>query len=574
MRKKLINRIENDYSKPLSLIQLLNIKAKKPIILNAQTMRDKKNFYKSENKLALEGAKLIEEANINFEKNINIYNHNKEENELFSKIFKQFKSREIKNKEEKVKKYQFTFGDLLKSYENKRGNFEITFLYKNIFNKSGILLRKQQLIEDYFSDEVKKEGNKSKKIVKYKNFLNKLLTETKKRLFIQFPPTQKMLEEEKQKKEENIKKEELEECLKKQKEIEKLISENNLLKKLIKENKENLQAKNISTIIEKKNNKEDNDIELYSNISSEMSSSYNEKDKLKDKNKENNIENIEYNNISIIKKINKKQEKPNKESVNHPKTSRTILNKNINYISDIIKLKLDENSRNVSSLPNIQIKNDKLRKTASFNNNISSNIKTIEKELFKSVINHKKKYKNNEIFPNCVQIKNQRKSNLKSDKLIYSLNNSTKSLIKNQIIKNNYSIPNFRPLMKSQIMTKSVSNISSMKDIYKNIKKQDISSRNNKINKILKIFYGNTKDSFDYKKNGIRIFNHLEKIKEKIIENEKNDTIYVKRKSLLSDEIKKNIHLNKHLNELLKNRPAYFIGKICDTKIRLDKNKK
>ena len=184
MRKKLINRIENDYSKPLSLIQLLNIKAKKPIILNAQTMRDKKNFYKSENKLALEGAKLIEEANINFEKNINIYNHNKEENELFSKIFKQFKSREIKNKEEKVKKYQFTFGDLLKSYENKRGNFEITFLYKNIFNKSGILLRKQQLIEDYFSDEVKKEGNKSKKIVKYKNFLNKLLTETKKRLFL------------------------------------------------------------------------------------------------------------------------------------------------------------------------------------------------------------------------------------------------------------------------------------------------------------------------------------------------------------------------------------------------------
>ena len=123
-------------------------------------------------------------------------------------------------------------------------------------------------------------------------------------------------------------------------------------------------------------------------------------------------------------------------------------------------------------------------------------------------------------------------------------------------------------------MTKSVSNISSMKDIYKNIKKQDISSRNNKINKILKIFYENKKDNFDYKKNGIRIFNHLEKIKEKIIENENNDTIYVKRKSLLSDEIKKNIHLNKHLNELLKNRPAYFIGKICDTKIRLDKNKK
>ncbi len=76
-------------------------------------------------------------------------------------------------------------------------------------------------------------------------------------LIIQFPPTQKMLEEEKQKKEENIKKEELEECLKKQKEIEKLISENNLLKKLIKENKENLIAKNFKTIIEKKNNKED-----------------------------------------------------------------------------------------------------------------------------------------------------------------------------------------------------------------------------------------------------------------------------------------------------------------------------
>ena len=555
--RKLVKRIERDDSKPESLIQLLELKTKKPIILNPKFIRNKNKFDKSENKLALETLKLIEEANINFDKNINNYNHNKEKNELFSKRFKKFKSREIKNKEEKVKKYQFTFGNLIRAYEKKGRSFDSTFLYKGIYNKSGILLRKKKLIEDYFSDEVKKEGNKSKKIVKYKNFMNKLLTEAKKRLIIQFPPTQKMLEEEKQKKEENIKKEELEECLKKQKEIEKLISENNLLKKLIKENKENLIAKNFKTIIEKKNNEEDKKIFIYTNNDSELNSSYNEMDnnniENKNKKKENNMENIdndEYNNVSVKNKKIKEEKEKNNKKISHAKSSRNILKRSINEISNSTELKKEEKIKNVSSLPNIQIIKEKMKKTVSFNNSIinSSNTRTIESELFKTRLKDKIN-KNSKILPSFDKRKNKSKLNLRNSKKRYSLNNSGRTLMKSQYIKNNNSIIN----------------ISSLENIYNNLKKQDINSKDNKINEILKEFYGNTINNFDYKKNGIRIFNFFYKIKERITENEKNDRIYSKYKELLPKKLRKKIILNKQFDEILKNRAFYFIDQTCYT---------
>ena len=186
-QRKLLKRIKGDRSKSDSLIQLLEMKKKKPITLNPKIIKDKTKFDKSENKVALEGVKIIQESNNTFVKNINNYNERKENNEFFTNKFKKYKSLANKDKIEIIKKNKFILGNLLRAYEDKGINFGGNFFHKGIYNVSGILLRKKKLIEDYYTNEVKKEGNKSRKIIKYKNFLNKLSTQVKDKLMKKNP---------------------------------------------------------------------------------------------------------------------------------------------------------------------------------------------------------------------------------------------------------------------------------------------------------------------------------------------------------------------------------------------------
>ena len=148
------------------------------------------------------------------------------------------------------------------------------------------------------------------------------------------------------------------------------------------------------------------------------------------------------------------------------------------------------------------------------------------------------------IFPSFNKIRNQRKSNLKMLKKIYTMNNSDRTIIKD---KTNNSQPNF----------------SSVEDTYEKLIKYDVKSKDNKVSKILENFYGDKIKKIDRKTDGIKLLNFLYKIRGKIIQNEIKDLIYSKYRDLLTDEFENKIILDKTLNEKLKNRAAFFIHNYC-----------
>lgn len=253
----LMNRLKKNKSKFYGLIKLLEIKAKKPIPLNPKLIVNKK-IENSENKTAFEGLKLVHKLNNNFyKKRINIDESLKESQE-FLDGFNYFKSAQDKNILKKIEKRRIMLNSILKSYEDKGIFFQEDFINKNIYNKSGMLLRKKKLIEDYYTNQVKQGRENNKKIIKYENFLNKLLKETKKILLLKSPcKDPQLLKELEENKEDN--KNDFENILNlKSKEIiDKLINENNLLKNLIELDKKNFE--NRMNKIEQEN-KKDNDI--------------------------------------------------------------------------------------------------------------------------------------------------------------------------------------------------------------------------------------------------------------------------------------------------------------------------
>ena len=551
-QRKLMKRIKGDRSKSDSLIQLLEMKKKKPITLNPKIIKDKTKFDKSENKVALEGVKIIQESNNTFVKNINNYNERKENNEFFTNRFKKYKSLANKDKIEEIEKNKFILGNLLRAYEDKGINFGGNFFHKGIYNVSGILLRKKKLIEDYYAKEVKKEGNKSRKIIKYKNFLNKLSTQVKDKLMKKNPiqSKNKTQKEEKNKyhKITDFEIGQIHECIKKKKEIKKLISENNLLKKLIDIDKTNFQIKKDEKDLYKKNKEEDNKkILIYTNNNSENYIS------LDNESEDNN----ELKDISTIRKKRNKDSEKNLDDKALPSKLmfRTIFNENNNKLSKAFILKKDENSKSNRSLPQIEITRNKVKKTVSFNNTnvTSANIRSIESGLFKTRLKSKIKEKNSKIFPSLDKIKNKRKSNVGILKKIYTLNNSDRTIMKD---KSSNSQPNF----------------SSVEDTYEKLIKYDVKSKYNKVHKILENFYGCQIKEIDGKINGLKLLNFLYKIRGRTIKNEIKDVIYSKYRDLLPDEFEKKIDVDKNLNEKLKNLGAYFIHNYCQSLNKLNQS--
>ena len=542
-KRKLLKRIQRDYSKSDSLIQLLEMKTKKPIILNPKLIKDKKKFDKLENKTALEGVKKIQESNNNFVENINKYNNMKNNNDFFMNKYKKYKSFANKNKYEEIEKNKLIFGNLLKIYDDKGINFGGNFFHKGIYNVSGILLRKKKLIEDYYANEVKKEGKNSRKIIKYKNFLNKLSNLTKDKLMkkLKLQNKNKTEKEEKGKyhKITDFEIGQIHDCLKKKKEIEKLISENDLLKKLIDSDRTHFEIKRDEKDSYKKNKEEDNKILLYTDNNSENNISI-----------DNESEDIdELNDISMIKKKRNKDGVNLNDKVNNRKMMfRTVINEN-NKFSKSLLLRKDDNSKSNRSLPQIEVNKDnknKIKKIVSFNNTnvTSANIRSIESALFKTRLKDKTKQGNSKIFPSFNKIRNQRKSNLKMLKKIYTMNNSDRTIIKD---KTSNSQPNF----------------SSVEDTYEKLIKYDVKSKDNKVSKILENFYGDKIKKIDRKTDGLKLLNFLYKIRGKIIQNEIKDLIYSKYRDLLTDEFENKIILDKTLNEKLKNRAAFYIHNYC-----------
>ena len=238
--KILLKRMKQNKTKYRGLIKLLETKAKNQIPLNIKLILKAKTD-NSENKEALEGLKLNHELNNSLLSIKNSLNVSKEKNKKFFDKFKIYKSISENNILKKIERKENGLSNVLKPYEDKGFYFQNDFLNKNIYNQSGILLRKKKSIDEYYSTQVKEGENN--KINKYENFYNKLARETKRKFIIKsgYKVSQQLKELDKIN-EENKFYFERQERLKKKKAIKKFIYENSLLKKLINLDKINLKV--------------------------------------------------------------------------------------------------------------------------------------------------------------------------------------------------------------------------------------------------------------------------------------------------------------------------------------------
>ena len=238
--KILLKRMKQNKTKYRGLIKLLETKAKNQIPLNIKLILKAKTD-DSENKEALEGLKLNHELNNSLLSIKNSLNVSKEKNKKFFDKFKIYKSISENNILKKIERKENALSNVLKPYEDKGFYFQNDFLNKNIYNQSGILLRKKKSIDEYYSTQVKEGENN--KINKYENFYNKLARETKRKFIIKSGyKVSQQLEELDKINEENKFYFERQESLKKKKAIKKFIYENSLLKKLINLDKINLKV--------------------------------------------------------------------------------------------------------------------------------------------------------------------------------------------------------------------------------------------------------------------------------------------------------------------------------------------
>ena len=523
--KVLLKRMKKNKPKYRNLIKLLETKAKKQIPLNIKLILDK-NTDDSENKTALEGLKLNYEINNNFnEIKFNIDESIKQNQNLFNR-FKVYKSASDKDIIKKIEKKQNTFDRILKAYEDKGFYFQSGFINKNIYNKSGVLLRKKKPIEDYYSIQIKYEKKANDKVIKYENFYNKISREAQKRLIIKSAfKVQEQLEELERLywENKNYDFERLED-LKKKIRTKKLIKENNLLKKLI--NIDKINFKNSLDKIEQENKKDDDKKLLNIN-----DNSINHDDK-----EENNIgSKTIYNNNNLSKIIKENKSIFNdKDSIdNYNDDSMNIIKKEIPKIYRTI---FDKKYNTI-----ISRERRKTLKKISFNNSMdisSSNGKTNESEIFQSRLRGKSFVNGVYVqkFPILYdKIKNRRKSNLEVMKIFNTNNSTDRTSEKKTFFVNNNSMPNF----------------SSIEDTYDYLSKYK--NKRNKVDEKLKEYFSENIKDIDKKNNGFTILNEFNELKKKVFKkNPLNKKIFIKYRDILPKDFNKLVILNNTVNRKIK----------------------
>ena len=529
--KVLLKRMKKNKPKYRNLIKLLETKAKKQIPLNIKLILDK-NTDDSENKTALEGLKLNYEINNNFnEIKFNIDESIKQNQNLFNR-FKVYKSASDKDIIKKIEKKQNTFDRILKAYEDKGFYFQSGFINKNIYNKSGVLLRKKKPIEDYYSIQIKYEKKANDKVIKYENFYNKISREAQKRLIIKSAfKVQEQLEELERLYWENKNYDfERIEDLKKKSRTKKLIKENNLLKKLINIDKINFK-KSLDKI--EQENKIDDD-KKFLNLND---NSINHDDK-----EENNIGSKTIYNNNNLSKINKENKSifNDKDSIdNYNDDSMNIIKKEIPKIYRTI---FDKKYNTIISRDR-----RKTLKKISFSNSMdisSSNGKTNESEIFQSRLRGKS-FANGiyvQKFPILYdKIKNRRKSNLEVMKIFNTNNSTDRTSEKKTFFVNNNSMPNF----------------SSIEDTYDYLSKYK--NKRNKVDEKLKEYFSENIKDIDKKNNGFTILNEFNELKEKVLKkNPLNKKIFIKYRDILPKDFNKLVILNNSVNRKIKDGVVDF----------------
>ena len=582
-------------AKDNNIEKVLSFKKPKPLTINPKLLNNNK-FYNdpenNKNQAYNEALRIIHNFNSKFKNNIKNYNIKKEENINFLKGYNKYKKVNKKINIEEIEKKNYIFGGLINAYSKKGIKVPNQFFYNDIYKESGLLLCEKSKMDDFFEQEVKNKGGKSRKGAKSMRFLQKLSNEVQK-VF-----RKRLLSCKEQKKENasiSYENESMKNPVRNRTKMEKadyfyfFDKINSNLEQMKKEEKEIQKLKELITIEENENqlssnkkyngnnnsmsniyNNSNNYLESYNNYSknNRKANKYRGDDKWNRQNNSNNNSNSynnneictsstmipKNNNISygyIINEKIKKNSLGNLDNINLHSSS--LDENNINIQNFITNKKILNNRKN--NISNIDISQEQENKGLSIRLKPSKRTSTIK------II----PLNNPKLVPPIYidKIKSRRKSFLPIANFSFLNtveNHNTSTTDKINTNKSNPSIS----LRKVNSQPNILKDKKHIKEIYDSITKISFHPfkkfRNEeKINSIYKSFYGEQIKIFENNANNKKdLLRNYYNIKRKIIQNEINDNIYSKYKELLPNIMVNNIRKNNVINERLKEQPLNF----------------
>lgn len=561
-------------AKDNNIEKILSFKKPKALTVNPKLINNKNNKEEEKkNRAYNEALNMINQFNKNYKNNIINYIEKKDENTNFLKGYKKCKKKNGKTKEmEEIDQRTYVFGQLLKLYDEKGLKIPGEFFYNDIYKESGLLLVKRSKMDEYFEDEIKKNGE-SRKGIKSIQFLKKLSDGIEKVY------RKRILEKNKIKPNKSMSD----------------MSRENLDRDNTQKNRAKMTKKDYFNFFQRVNanlndiKKQEKEIQKLKEL---ISREEEENNLLFKSNNNNNFDNVNsniyiesYNNFSNIKKIKETKTDEtanNSNSFNNLElyTSSTAAPKNNSVLNSKTrnKLLLDNNSNLINSssfneINNIIIENntdnkDNLNEIQ--NNNSIGNIDpetvnlrlSLEQKRVKraSMIKFKTMNKTKLIPPISLnKIIDRRKSflptffaHLNTSENIYSMKSDkmlSKIHLKNIPMKKNNSQPN--------IIKKPI------KEIYEKVARFHFHpfkklKNNESIDDILKKFYG---DKFNELRNNDpkEILKKFSSMKGNILNNESQNYIYSKYKEILPNIMKNKIRKNNEQNEQLKEHPLNYL---------------
>lgn len=575
--------------------KVLSFKKPKPLTINPKLLNNNKfnnDPENNKNHAYNEALRIIHNFNNKFKNNIKNYNIKKEENNNFMKGYNKYKKVNKKINIEEIEKNNYIFGKLINEYSKKGIKVPNQFFYNDIYKESGLLLCKKNKMDDFFEQEVKKKGGKSRKGAKSMRFLQKLSYEVQK-VF------RKRLLSCKEQKKENVsmsyENESMRNIVKNRTKMEKadyfyfFDKINFNLEQMKKEEKEIQKLKELITIEENENqlycnkkyngnsnsmsniyNNANNYIESYNNYSknNRKANKYRGDDKWNNQNNSNSNNNSYNNNelctsstmipknnsISYGHKINEKIKKNNFGNVSNINLHSSSLDENnINIQNFITNKKILNNKKN--NISNIDISQEQENQSFPIKlkpSKRASNIKIVP-------------LNNTKIVPPIYidKIKNRRKSFLPiaNFSFLNTVENHNSNITDK--INTNKSNPSIS-LHKVNSQPNVLKGKNTIKEIYESISKISFHpfkkfKNGEKINGIYKKFYGEQIKAYENNANNKKdLLRNYYNIKRKIVQNDINNNIYSKYKELLPNIMVNNIRKNNDIDERLKEQPLNF----------------
>ena len=501
-----------DKEKNIKYNDLFKIFSYKHQKLHQLYSKKKDHFYNEDDEKYISIFQKMKKYNKIYHKNNSLFLQKKNENKEFMEEYIKFKQNSKKLYKDEIKDL---YGNLIQKYKNKNLEFSQKFLSgKTIFKESGLLMTTKKTIEDFYHDEINKNGRNSPKAMKdiiYMNSIYDILEQKNikyksvepssllvaKRLERRRSCVAEMLDEYKLTTDYiKLKEKEAMALVKlvrmKQEEIEndqKYIK--NISKLLEKEEKEREKEKN-KTFYPFNRNKNDLNSYIFDNGNDNNNTlfiinryaNYNSRN-IKDRNNDNlSLLNKNKSTSNIYSIFNNKSDTLNSTFLNNNETTMTLFNKNNKNLSN-----KKSSIKSMINFSNFVLENDKNNDYIMKNNTYKQ-----REDKFKKI------FPSNEIHKNLNKIINYKKTSVKFK------SNKNKISSNNENNENNYNLSN---IPKNKHFNKTnYYNISSIFNNLSSIKNKN--SRNDKIkNNKLSFISSNNKNIKDIKdKNNSKLNNN------------------------------------------------------------------